>query len=776
MLKVMNKAALQNNKIALIYQIQRLTLVILTLVIDVSILCSIYDAPHRLVMLVAINGVFLLTISGLTWAKHHIKQQQLLTAIFAGTCFFIALLVLMLTRDRSTMTMMFLLGPLTMMLFINFEKRYILGLGAIYLVSNLVFSFLMPSFEIRVGFGFYILNMGMIVISVVVALKGMDMFSAYERLIQSQIEEMRDQNVQLIASNEELIASEEEVREQYNQIAFLLDDNTQLLDKLSAIFDASDDGIIDIHKKTGRVIASPNAQKILNESFERDMDFLEIFKRHLELEEAGQFELLWMEFLQHESHSQTREIAYTVHSKVKILKLNLISYTSQKDQTAHVVIVVKDITAEYNQAQHIYRMAYVDSLTNLMNRQSFIEESQQLLETCTDWHMILFDIDNFKYINESFGFYFGDQLLVAIANRLKQSHNNRFKLLARLSGDEFACIVEHQLPVLEVLSWLQTELRNFTIETIDLAVNYSIGIANSSGNTYPADILLKQAEIAMYKAKERGKKRYFFYTDLLMAEVDKKHTLLRALENAVADHELFLQFQPTFDAQSQSCTGFEALARWNSKHLGSVSPSEFILLAEKSGLIHDIGRFVMAEAMGFAKRVNSVRSMDDVIKITINISAVQLLSADFYDEFISMMTQMKISPSWIGIEITETVVMENRENVALQLSKFRAYGIQIYLDDFGSGYSSLNYLTELPFDVLKIDKSFIDAIGNRGREYQVVGLIINLAKVFGLKIVAEGVETEEQFTLLRDLGCHVIQGYYFSKPLMDRDALLLLDG
>jgi len=306
-------------------------------------------------------------------------------------------------------------------------------------------------------------------------------------------------------------------------------------------------------------------------------------------------------------------------------------------------------------------------------------------------------------------------------------------------------------------------------------LNCSIGMASSINRKESSVRILENAEIAMYKAKEKGKRSYVEYVTSHQEDIKNKLLLINAMEKGLDQKEFSLNFQPQYDAKTKQIIGYESLIRWNSSELGWVEPLDFIPLAEKMGYIHPIGEFVIRESCNFAKTINKKRAESEKLIVSVNVSGVQLLNDGLFDFFIRLIDEIGVEADNLAIEITETAIIENKEVASKQLELFRKKGIKVYLDDFGTGYSSLNYLIELPIDAIKIDKFFIDHILNEDREYSVVKMVISLAADFGLKTVAEGVETLQQSEMLEKIGCDFIQGFYYNRPLELKDAIKLVN-
>lgn len=301
-----------------------------------------------------------------------------------------------------------------------------------------------------------------------------------------------------------------------------------------------------------------------------------------------------------------------------------------------------------------------------------------------------------------------------------------------------------------------------------LIVTVSVGIS-----VYPFDgdnrsSLMKKADIAMYRAKENGKNLYEFYNIETDYEVSKKLQLEHLLGNGIKNNEFVLYYQPQINIKDNKLIGFEALIRWNNPLLSVVSPQDFIPLAEETGIIIDIGKWVIEECFKQIKIWNEKYKLD--LKVGINVSPKQFMSIDFINDLIYSANKYSISPSWIDLEITEESAMKNEEYLIKKLQQLNKIGFKISIDDFGTGYSSLAYLKQFSIDTLKIAMPFISEIDNKVEDYQIVQAIIAMAKSLGLNVIAEGVERTSQLELLKELGCDEIQGYYFGRPMTAIDA------
>jgi EAL domain-containing protein (putative c-di-GMP-specific phosphodiesterase class I) len=296
-----------------------------------------------------------------------------------------------------------------------------------------------------------------------------------------------------------------------------------------------------------------------------------------------------------------------------------------------------------------------------------------------------------------------------------------------------------------------------------ISITASIGAALYPKDGIDSDTLMKNADSAMYKAKKLGKNRFALYDPEIYLKLERKTSIERILRKAIEKNEFSINYQPQYDAMKNEIFGFEALLRLNSKKLGFISPAEFIPIAEESGYITQIGLWVLKEAC-----IQSVKWINEGYKfksMSVNISSVDLQRHDFIENVAKIIQSTGVNPSIIELEITETVLMQSLESSTNSLNQLIDMGVRIALDDFGTGYSSLNYLRKIPISTLKIDKSFIDNIASCKKEESLINDIIQMAHTMELKIVAEGVETKEQFLILKDKKCDYIQGYYFSKPL-----------
>jgi diguanylate cyclase (GGDEF)-like protein len=432
----------------------------------------------------------------------------------------------------------------------------------------------------------------------------------------------------------------------------------------------------------------------------------------------------------------------------------------------------RDVTERKRTEDELVRLAFHDELTGLPNRALLLDRIGQALavtrRTRQNIAVLFIDLDGFKAVNDTIGHYAGDATLVAVAERLTGMVRPG-DTLARLGGDEFVMLctgVDGAAGASVVATRVLHALNQpFTVygRTIDLSA--SIGIAVSSGVDDPLR-LVEDADTAMYEAKRAGRNRYTVFDP-----EERNFTLNRlatefALRRAVDRGELRLHYQPELDLTTREVTGFEALVRWQRDDGTLIPPSEFIPLAEETGLIVPIGRWVIEEACRQIQRWETLGgSLAARLRVWVNLSARQLGEPDLIPTIQAAIHDNRISPASICLEITESALMEDAEAAAAQLDELRGLGISLGVDDFGTGYSSLAYLNRFPLDVLKIDRSFVAGLGSDPESETIVAAIIDLAHALGLVVIAEGVETEQQLLVLRRLECDQAVGFYFSHPL-----------
>jgi diguanylate cyclase (GGDEF)-like protein len=426
--------------------------------------------------------------------------------------------------------------------------------------------------------------------------------------------------------------------------------------------------------------------------------------------------------------------------------------------------------------------AYHDPLTGLANRALFVERVQEQLAQHAPGGMpvlLFLDLDDFKIVNDTMGHAAGDRLLVDVADRIRDVLRPP-DIAARLGGDEFAVLLDEgpelQNAVAVADRIIEALRAPFLIHGQDITVGASIGVAAARMGTEAADELLRNADVAMYKAKGSGKNRVSVFEPTMHAAIVARHALSADLSRSLGRGELLVFFQPIVAIRGPVVTGFEALVRWRHPSRGLVNPAEFIPLAEETGVITALGRYVLAEACRQAARWAPHADRDRPLTVAVNLSAQQLQETDFIDALVGALEESKIEPEQLVLEMTETVMFHDTSTTLARLEAIRNLGVRIAIDDFGTGYSSLGYLRRFRVDILKIAREFV-APADQSDEWAFASAIVALGRTLGLTVVAEGIESAGQLERLRALGCELGQGYLFGRP-SDAEATyqFLVDG
>jgi diguanylate cyclase (GGDEF)-like protein len=415
-------------------------------------------------------------------------------------------------------------------------------------------------------------------------------------------------------------------------------------------------------------------------------------------------------------------------------------------------------------------MAQFDVLTGIPNRQFFNDQlTRATARARRDGRkvtLLFLDLDEFKIVNDTLGHDAGDRLLKEVASRIQRSVRTG-DVVARLGGDEFAVLLEGLTGPLEVETMANGLLKlisqPYHIADRQLDITTSIGITMYPNDSADTQMMLKNADIAMYQAKENGRNNVTFFTERMHAELMEYHELERDIREALRLNEFHVVYQPKVNAHNRRLQGLEALLRWTSPTRGKVSPGTFIPVAEESGHIIPLGYWVLDQVC------QTLKTWDEMelprVPVSVNVSARQFQQPDFHKRVAQILAAHDIDPSLIEIELTEGLVMEDSEAAQMELLRLKKIGLRISIDDFGTGYSCLSYLRRFPIDVLKIDRSFVMEIGVSQDGESIIDAIISLARSLRLETVAEGVETAEQLNFLLERGCHIVQGYLFGVPM-----------
>jgi diguanylate cyclase (GGDEF)-like protein len=473
-----------------------------------------------------------------------------------------------------------------------------------------------------------------------------------------------------------------------------------------------------------------------------------------------------------------RELAGVIHRIAQGRLEGIIPHSARQDElgtVARALIDLQSQTSERARAEaQIAHMAHHDALTGLPNRVSFrkgMEAALARMKRGQSHAILCLDLDRFKGVNDTLGHPIGDALLQAVAERLRECVRETDSI-ARLGGDEFAVVqIGENQPVgsttlarriIEALS------APYEIEGHQVVIGASVGISVAPNDGDDPDQLLKNADMALYRAKGDGRGTYRFFEPDMDARMQARRELEMDLRKAIANGELEVHYQPLVNIEKNKVSGFEALVRWKHPTRGMVSPAEFIPLAEEIGVINPLGEWVLNQACADAMK------WPKTIKVAVNLSPVQFRSNTLVFEVVNALASSGLSPYRLELEVTETIMLQDTEGTLTTLHQLRELGVRISMDDFGTGYSSLSYLRKFPFDKIKIDQSFIRDLSDAEDTVAIVRAVTGLGESFGMTTTAEGVETEEQLKRLRAEGCTEVQGYLFSPPVPVRKLNALI--
>jgi len=450
---------------------------------------------------------------------------------------------------------------------------------------------------------------------------------------------------------------------------------------------------------------------------------------------------------------------------LEVLGNNLLDHPG----VAGIVLTSRDITERKHAEERAQYLANYDVLTGLPNRTLMHDRLTQAVAQAKHTReriaVVHIDVDRFKMVNESLGHYAGDEILKAAAERLKQCKRET-DTVARVGGDEFTILLRDAGRLGAVTGCASKILSEIAVPfpgaSQDVFVSASVGISMYPDDAKSADELTKHADAAVHSAKTLGRNNYQFFTQALNSEVQERMVLETGLRLALKREELYLAYQPKIDLATRQVIGAEALIRWRHPELGQVPPSRFVPVAEESGMVGQMGEWVLRTA---CRQIRAWQNMGLTPQIAVNVSARQFQQYDVPQLVSTVIREAQISPQSLELELTESAVMEDAEAAIVAVEKLKQLGVGIAIDDFGTGYSSLSYLKRLPVDLLKIDQSFVRDISNDQNDAAIVRAIITLARSLGMQVTAEGVETEAQLAFLNAYGCQYAQGYLFGKPM-----------
>ncbi|MBD2560176.1 MULTISPECIES: GGDEF/EAL domain-containing response regulator [Nostoc] len=473
-------------------------------------------------------------------------------------------------------------------------------------------------------------------------------------------------------------------------------------------------------------------------------------------------------------------------ARLEILKLNIELEHRVKQRTGELEKALQKLQKEINSRQKLQSqlldIALHDSLTGLPNRVLFIRRLENSLnrakqESNYQFAILFLDCDRFKVVNDSLGHLVGDELLIAISRRL-QACLIPIDSLARLGGDEFGILLENITDINIATQVAERILQQlslaFKLSRYEVFMNASIGISWGNKDYDRPEYLLRDADTAMYRAKAQGRAKYHVFNPTMHQEAIQLLELENDLRRAVERQEFLVYYQPIVSLTTGRISGFEALVRWRHPIRGLVSPTEFIPVAEETGLINAINTWVLQSACHQLSVWQHHPVIPEPLTMSVNLSARLFLQPNFVEQIDRIIYENNINPAYLELEITESVIMENTNAIKIILQQLKQRKIKLIMDDFGTGYSSLSYLHSFPLNALKIDKSFVKRMQENKENMGLVPAMIGIANSMGMSAIAEGVETQEQLAQLRSLNCNFAQGYLFSQPIEQQLALKLL--
>ncbi|OEF98383.1 putative bifunctional diguanylate cyclase/phosphodiesterase [Desulfuribacillus alkaliarsenatis] len=581
-------------------------------------------------------------------------------------------------------------------------------------------------------------------------------------LFQKALNTIRQSYEDLEATHEELVASDEEL---INQTEF----TENMINNAPVIIAAWND--------KGEIIRiNPYGLKLLG--YSQDEMFGRMWAEFLSGNKDEAVVIETLKQIQKNSQLKNIESKFMTKDKKEVTILWNSSIIKTKGLNQEIVSVGTDITSRKLLEEKLRDMAYFDMLTKLPNRAMLETEIKVLIREQTPFALAYIDIDNFKYINDTLGHSVGDEFLKYIAKCIR-SYVKEPDLVTRISGDEFAIILKGSTNWNEIKATLE-DLSEYLGKTWsynhhEFFISLSIGVVLYPENGFNHEHLVKNADIAMYKAKKAGKGRIVFYTEDILIENQINVHLVNRLQYAIENNLLMQHYQPQIELNSEKIIGLEALVRWHDKEYGFVSPASFISLAEETGQIYAIEKWVFRTALEQKKQFEE-QGLED-ISISINLSSKTLTSDTNFFEIESLIASYNLNFKDITIEITETAILSNMDFVISRLHNLKKLGVRIALDDFGTGYSSLTYLKNLPIDIIKLDRSFIKSLeeNSDSKDAKIIKSVISLANALGYEVVAEGIESKAQLNFLVKNNCPKGQGYLFSKPVAVEEIMNLLE-
>lgn len=582
---------------------------------------------------------------------------------------------------------------------------------------------------------------------------------------------LADSYAELAAINEELISTEEELRQSFQELKLKERALHSSEERYRLAMEGSRDVIWDLDLRTGQMYMSSRVHELAGYNKELFVQTNHFWRTLIHPEDLPMLLKCIDDHLrQKTSHFQAEyRIRNAQGEYIWVLDRGK-AYWGENGQPIRLAGSVTDITEEKLAEEKIYHLAYHDQLTGLLNRSSFHKELADAIEQAQENNslvgVLFLDLDNFKEVNDTLGHTFGDEVLRKVAKVLKNCTQVTLPI-SRLGGDEFIIIVPNAHNVSSIVEIAQNILKAieqiYNIAEQDIHLTASLGIAIYPNDGTDQETLLKNADTALYQAKGMGKNIYQLYEPEMNAQIMARISLEKNLRWAIKEEELIVYYQPQIDLKTEKIVAMEALVRWLHPIKGFISPLEFIPLAEETGLINEIGLFVLRTACLQNKKWQD--GGFSPLRVAVNVSPKEFQQKNFIQNIENVLLETGLKPQWLELEMTESLAMQNINSAVEIIQKLRDMGLRVALDDFGTGYSSLNYLKRLPIDMLKIDRSFVNNMSVNSAEEKIARAVIALANSMDLEVLAEGVETKEQISLLKEYGCHLVQGYYYSKPV-----------
>ncbi|NMM63988.1 EAL domain-containing protein [Clostridium sp. P21] len=601
----------------------------------------------------------------------------------------------------------------------------------------------------------------------------LDKTSSYFYELKENQEKLQSSNEEISATYQQLAASEEELRAQYDEIQSYTEKLESLRQKYEIAIEGTNSAVWEFDMEDENIYFLEGFKNIIGRATKEKENIYTTLKKFLSLKDEEKLIKEIVKYIRGEKEE--------IHIQVKItdifgnLKWLLIRGKGIFDSNNDIKLIngiVLDITSMKGQEEYISHIAYHDPLTGLPNRRKLMQKLEEDIVESNYGAVMLLDLDNFKGINDTLGHLYGDKVLKKIAEELENIKDEKV-FVSRFGGDEFFILVQGEKDIDVIENYAKQIMNIFKnkiiIEGEETYLSCSMGITLYPFHSNEVSQLLMNADMAMYKVKNLGKNNYMFFKEEMTEKLQEKMKIEGILRNALKKEELKLLYQPQVCTFTGKIVGFEALLRLKNKH---ISPGQFIPVAEETGLIVEIGRWVTKESINQISKWK--KKGLDIKPISINFSPKQLNDLNYIKFLENTLKEANVEAKYIEIEITESIFLEEKEKNIAFINKLKSLGIQILLDDFGTGYSSLNYLTFLPVDKIKLDKSLNDKF-LEFENVKVIDSLIFLAKSLNLEVIAEGIEDVVQYKRLKAAGCHYIQGYLFSKPLEVEDAEKIYD-